>query len=352
MSEPILLSDLPTPQAGTPAGGGVSSVLYRAALGPLNVEHYLRVFERFDTTGQRQPVWHGPAALCTLGWLVLRRLWGPALVYTLLLAGLLGLVLLVWPWLAAWPAGVRYGVLGVLLLLWCLWPGWVAHALLHRQVQRRILQAVGAAGTLAEAQTRLRRGGVGPGRLRLVVSGSGLLLSGLLFLGAWQPWQSAVPPPAVVAKVVPPATVQVPVEARVVVPAPVPVAAPPDPVPPSRPAPQADRPPVTAASPVPVAPVVTVTAADPRPSVKPVASPASATGFGVNVGLFAVADNAQRAHQRLLQAQLPATVEVLPGPQGERFRVRVGPYGDAAAVDAAAVQVRLLGLDAVVFPTR
>lgn len=334
MSEPIHLSDLPTPQADTPAGGGASSALYRSALGPLNVERYLRVFERFDVAGRRQPVWHGPAALCTLGWLVLRRLWGAALVYALLLAGLLGLILLAWPLLATWPTGVRYGVLGGLLLLWCLWPGWVAHALLHRQVQRRILQAVGAARTLAEAQAQLRRGGVGPERLRRVVSGLGLLLSGVLFLGAWQPWRSVAPPPAVVAKAVPPATVQAPVEKRVPAPAPVP-----------RPAPQVDRPTVATA---PKAPVVT----DPIPPVTPVSAPVSATGFGVNVGLFAVADNAQRAHQRLLQAQLPATVEVLPGPQGERFRVRVGPYGDAAAADAAAVQVRLLGLDAVVFPTR
>lgn len=338
MSEPILLSDIPTTQAGTPAGGGVSSVLYRAALGPLNVERYLRVFERFDTAGQRQPVWHGPAALCTLGWLVLRRLWGAALVYAVLLAVLLGLVLLAWPMLATWPAGVRYGVLGILLLLWCLWPGWVAHALLHRQVQRRILRAVGAAPTLAEAQARLRRGGVGPGRLRLVVSGSGLLLSGLLFLGAWHPWRSAAPPPVVVAKAVSPATVQAPVEQRVAAPAPV-----------SRPAPQAVQPPVPTE---PAAPVGTVTAADPRPRVEPKASPASAAGFGVNVGLFAVADNAQRAHQRLLQAQLPATVEVLPGPQGERFRVRVGPFADAATAAEMARKVRSLGLDAVVFEAR
>lgn len=337
MSEPILLSDTPTPQAGTPAGGGVSSVLYRAALGPLNVEHYLRVFERFDTAGQRQPVWHGPAALCTLGWLVLRRLWGAALVYVVLLAGVLGLVLLAWPMLSTWPAGVRYGTLGILLLLWCLWPGWMAHALLHREVQRRILRAVGAAPTLAEAQARLRRGGVGPGRLRLVVSGSGLLLSGLLFLGAWQPWRVVAPPPAGVAKAVPPATVQTPVEQRVAAPPPV-----------SRPAPQAARPPVPAASPAPVAPVATVTAADPRPPV----TPGGATGFGVNVGLFAVADNAQRAHQRLLQAQLPATVEVLPGPQGERFRVRVGPFADAATAAEMARKVRSLGLDAVVFEAR
>lgn len=310
MSEPILPADA---APGGPATGGDPGVLYRAALGPLNAERYLRVFADFDAAGRRRLVWHGPAALCTLGWLVLRRLWAGLLVYALLLAGVLWLGWLAWPLLATWPPGVRYGVLGSLLLCWFLWPGWLAHAVLHRQVQQRILRAVATAQTLAEARALLQPGGADADRLRRVVSWFGLLLSGLLFLGAWQPWVQPMSEPAVVQAVKVPAAKQ----------------ALPSPSPAPKPAP----------APVP-APVL----------VSPPAAPAPV--FGINVGLFASPDNAQRTHERLLQAQLPATVEVLRRDGGERFRVRVGPIADAATAAEMARKVRSMGLDAVVFEVR
>lgn len=328
MSEPILPADTPT--AG-PATDGRQVLLYRAALGPLNVERYLQVFAGFDAAGRRRLVWHGPAALFTLGWLVLRRLWVALAVYGLLLAGVLALGWLAWPLLVTWPPGVRYGVLGSLLLCWGLWPGWLAYALLHRQVQQRMLRAVAQSRNLAEAQALLQPGGVGPARLRQVVSGFGLLLSGLLFLGAWQPWERPAPEPVAAAVVAtPPAAKHQPAPA----PAPKPAA-------PVVPAPSASPPPAKP---------------DPAPTPAPAVARAtpSETGptFGINVGLFANPDNAQRAHERLLQAQLPATVEVLRGAGGERFRVRVGPFSDAATAAVMAQRVRSLGLEAVVFEVR
>lgn len=308
MSEPIFPAD--TAPAGPATDGGPGG-LYRVALGPLNAERYLRVFADFDAAGRRRLVWHGAAALFTLGWLVLRRLWTGLLVYALLLTGVLVLGWLAWPLLATWPPGVRYGVLGALLLCWCLWPGWLAYAVLHRQVQRRILHAVASARTLDEAGALLRPGGADPERLRRVVTGCGLLLSGLLFLGAWQPWGSPVP------KTVPHRTVVAP---------------------PAKPAP----PPVSLPRPDPA----------PAPAAIHEASAVPAGAFGINVGLFANPDNAQRVHERLLQAQLPATVEVLQGDRGARFRVRVGPFADAATAAVMAQRVRSLGLEAVVFEAR
>lgn len=321
MSEPILPPDTASPDAGT---GGGQGALYRAALGPLNAERYLRVFADFDAAGRRRLVWHGPAALFTVGWLVLRRLWTGLLVYTLLLAGVLSLVWLAWPQLATWPPGVRHGVLGALLLCWFLWPGWLAYAVLHGQVQRRILRAVASARNLAEARALLQPGGADPDRLRRVVTGLGLLLSGLLFLGAWQPWMPPAREPVM-------AQVARPSHAEPVVPAPVPRSAP-------AASPAAPAPPVPL--PIPVPAVVGMGTASPAPA------------FGINVGLFANPDNAQRAHERLLQAQLPATVEVLRGDGSERFRVRVGPFADAATAAEMARKVRSLGLEAVVFEAR
>ena len=320
MSDPILPADAAPAEHATDSR---QALLYRAALGPLNAERYLRVFAGFDAAGRRRLVWHGPAALFTLGWLVLRRLWAGLAVYGLLLASVLALGWLAWPVLGAWPPGVRYGVLGVLLLCWCLWPGWLAYALLHRQVQQRILRAVAQAQSLADARALLQPGGVGPERLRRVVSGCGLLLSGLLFLGAWQPWVQPEPEPVaahVTTTPLAPLPKPMPESRSVTKPAPAPVPEPSAPPSPAKPAPE--PPPVPAAA------------------TNPSAAPGSA--FGINVGLFANPDNAQRAHERLLQAQLPATVEVIRGASGERFRVRVGPFADAAT--AAVMAQRVLSL--------
>ena len=328
MSEPILPGDAAPAE---PTANSRQAMLYRAALGQLNAERYLRVFAGFDAAGRRRLVWHGPAALFTLGWLVLRRLWAGLAVYGLLLAGVLALGWLAWPLLVPWPAGVRYGVLGSLLLCWCLWPGWLAYALLHRQVQQRILRAVAQARTLADARALLQAGGVGPDRLRRVVSAGGLLLSGLLFLGAWQPWGQPTPEP---------------VAAPVAAAPPTPVTKPmPVPVPKPTQAPEPDRS-------VPPPPAKPDPAPTPAPAVARATPAETGPAFGINVGLFASPDNAQRAHERLLQAKLPATVEVIRGATGERFRVRVGPFADAATAAVMAQRVRSLGLEAVVFEVR
>lgn len=68
----------------------------------------------------------------------------------------------------------------------------------------------------------------------------------------------------------------------------------------------------------------------------------------INVGLFADPDNARRAHARLRQAGLPASIEPQVRADGRRLqRVRVGPFTSAAEANVAAARVRALGLDAV-----
>ena len=71
--------------------------------------------------------------------------------------------------------------------------------------------------------------------------------------------------------------------------------------------------------------------------------------FAINVGLFADANNADRVLTRLVDAGLPAFIQVVDSPNGQRTRVRVGPFASRALADDAAVRIRALGLDAVVF---
>lgn len=73
----------------------------------------------------------------------------------------------------------------------------------------------------------------------------------------------------------------------------------------------------------------------------------SARHLYINVGLFANPANARRAHARLVQAGLPATVSQVARADGRQLqRVRVGPFASAAQANAAVEQVLALGLDA------
>lgn len=78
------------------------------------------------------------------------------------------------------------------------------------------------------------------------------------------------------------------------------------------------------------------------------ATPAVAANrpFFINVGLFAVPENAERANAKLLEAQLPSVVKELKSTKGRQIRVRVGPFVSQAAADAAAEKIKALQLDA------
>ena len=68
----------------------------------------------------------------------------------------------------------------------------------------------------------------------------------------------------------------------------------------------------------------------------------------INVGLFAVEENARKAYAKLQDAGLPATLQPFTTAKGERFRVRVGPYTSRRDAEVAAEKVRSLSLEALV----
>ena len=131
--------------------------LYRAALGPVNNDYYLPIFERFNAAGRAGPSWNRAACLCTLNWMAFRQIWGAALVYGLSLACALLLVL-----------GLGRGLMGIsetaqlcLLLAFGMFafvaPGVWGNALLHMHVHENISRALGATATVPEACVMLNR---------------------------------------------------------------------------------------------------------------------------------------------------------------------------------------------------
>ena len=331
----------------------VALSLYRAALGPVNLERYLAAFERLDAAGRVLPGWNLAAALCPLGWLVFRRLWRQALLFFAAL--LLGTLLL---WAIghqglALPLPMLTGLALAVLTMLCGGLGLYGDALVHADVQRRIAKAVSDAATMREAMALLQRQ-ASSRRWLLCIAGSGAAL----VLGATAVWLALAgdmrgkpePEPE------PDAVVMAP-------------AAPPEPLP----LPANEGTEVLAAQ---AQEPSTVATEEPFAAQKPARSPmpeplpeaeqapapppshqAQADGRAprqavprrlyINAGLFADPANASRVHARLRQAGLPSAVEPLVRTDGSRLqRVRVGPFSSAAQANAAVVRVRALGLEA------
>ena len=95
------------------------------------------------------------------------------------------------------------------------------------------------------------------------------------------------------------------------------------------------------------------TASTPAPATTP-KPPAlgSAPGYYLNVGLFSEEANARRAQAKLLNVGLPAFRQTFNTKNGERTRVRVGPFASEADAQKAATQIRSLQLDALMYRQR
>lgn len=341
--------------------------LYRAALGPVHAEHYLPAFARFDERGVNGPTWNTAAALGNLVWLVYRQIWGAAGEF----AAALGIWALIAFGLAYWvdflPLGVRAGLALALLFSLMLVPGLYGTALLHAQVRRRMIAAVKQAATVEEACTLLRWQGAAE-RRRGAWGVAGLLLAALLAGWVWMSWPSPITASSAGSGEAPPVEQVAPVPA----PAPASTGAPAEPLPAAptdtttaapidaqaaaaHSQPPADSPPglpaaastesqpSSAASGAAAPPV----AAAAEPAVPEV--PVRIKSYGVSVGLFAVATNAERVQRQLEAAGLPVLSDPIESARGPLTRVRVGPFDSREQAQAAAQRVRALGLDARVY---
>jgi DedD protein len=71
--------------------------------------------------------------------------------------------------------------------------------------------------------------------------------------------------------------------------------------------------------------------------------PKSDGGFFVQVGVFSKTDNAKSIQTKLSRAKLPVHTEQIKTAAGPRVRVRVGPFSERSAADAALEKVKLAG---------
>lgn len=92
--------------------------------------------------------------------------------------------------------------------------------------------------------------------------------------------------------------------------------------------------------------------AAPQPAIAAASSaatdklPTTNTRIVVQVGAFADAAKAREARLKLERAGLPSYTNVAKTPEGERIRVRIGPFKTKAEADKAAARAKALGLDA------
>jgi cell division septation protein DedD len=173
--------------------GSATLDLYRAALGPLRADYYLKAFTRFDAAGKSGPSWNWAAALLSLNWMLFRKLWIAALAYvgvlmaaTLLLLGIGRLVFQLSPetqWLLA--------ALAVSLAI--LIPGAYGNAWLYARCNRQMERALAACVTLEDAYELLSREAIGTKRMVLLAGlnvSLGLLIAAVLLSS---PFSSALP---------------------------------------------------------------------------------------------------------------------------------------------------------------
>lgn len=448
-------SIIPAMSLDSPSDNAMTA-LSRLALGPVNTDYYLAVFERFDSTGRTTTTWNWAACLCTLNWMVFRQLWGAALVYVAAAEGLALIVFGVGRSFLQWPQGVELGVLGAFAVLAFAVPGLYGNALLHADVRKRIARALAASRTLPEASALLEKQASSRKRLQMLAGANVVLgivaVLAYLALSPSDVKPLALEPAVTVAQATAAATAaKAASAARATQAAPKPASEPTPasapqvaPVPPKAPAPpttasaadasaasqaasvapavvlppsalqaasaakappsssptvakktpaektpsaqpalpsakptatdaEAPTPPTVpvASAPTPPRPSATTSAPAPRRDAASRATAASkpkatasaaavvdaspptvgtATGYYINVGLFAEEANARKTQARLLNEGLPAFRQALnSGTKGRRIRVRVGPYETRAQADVAAQAIRDMALEAVVF---
>ena len=392
-SDPVA-SIIPAASLDSPSDSAMTA-LTRLALGPVNTDYYLAVFERFDSTGRTTTTWNWAACLATINWMLFRQLWSAALIYVAAAQGLALVMFGIGRSFLQWPPGVELGVLGAFAVLAFAVPGLYGNAILYADIRKRVARALAAARTLPEACVLLEQQASSRKRLRALVVGNGVLLAAaaLAYL-LWAPSGTqplALEPAVTVAQATaaaasapPPTANEAPLHAEPAASAPAATARPETQAEPAEAAASAEPSAPNAAAdapPAPPAPSATVAAAAPpagparrvAPAAKPSAAkaPASATapaaapaptttspplaavgtaaGYYINVGLFANEANARKAQARLLNEGLPAFRQELDSPKGRRIRVRVGPYDTRAAADNAAGAIRAMALEAVVF---
>ena len=315
-----------------------TSLLYRAAVGPISADYYLPLLARFESAGRASLSWNWAACLYTLNWMAFRSLWGAALAYigTMIFVPLvvlgIGRLMFQWSDTTETMLWVVWGVVGFVV------PGVLGNAVLRSDLRKRMTRAITDSRTLKGACAILAA--QASSRKRLI----GLGVANLILVGAAVGFYLAVPEEGVLARARPdlapariaesgPVTDLTTELALAAANAPALVVEP------------ASSPQATPVPPATALPVLG------KPEPASLAAPAltASKAYLINVGLFAKEANARKAQATLQVAGLsPSTQEIGTG-QGKRTRLRAGPFDTRAEAEAAAEKIRALKLEAQVF---
>jgi hypothetical protein len=388
----------------------VTTTLYRAAIGPVSNGYYLPIFTRFEAADHAGISWNTAAALWTFNWLAFRQLWAVALAYAGALVALLLLVFgigrLVFQLSDTLVSALALGFGLAAFVL----PGLFGNAVFHSECRKRMSKALVANSDVSQACAQLTRQASTRKRAiilavanvvfaaaavlaylqlsalsNLTVMPQGALEAGHVAVGRAVDMAPAASTPVATQAPAPAITASQPASTPALVPASAPASAPqaaastpvaptPRPSAPAAavtsntmamvdtmkqaaPKPELSAKPVKKAKPTEVEkpqkaepktkPVKPEIAAKP---VKPAKAPSNAADkpYFINVGLFAVAENAERAHAKLLEAQLPSTLKELSSTKGQQIRVRVGPFASKSDAQEAVKKIKALQLDAMI----
>jgi len=237
--------------------------------------------------------------------------------------------------------GTELALLSTLLVLMFGVPGLLGNWLLYTVCRKKMAHALRESVTLPDACALLTRQASSRQRFLWLVSANTLAMAAALALYGWNTLQAGEPgsvpmhpvtQPTETAVLPTPAALPSPTQTGLVTYAEAPVA----PVPP-----------VLAASDAPRE-TATETATQSSPAVEARPTPPARQRFYINVGLFAKDANAQNALDKLERAGLSTLSSTVSTSQGERTRVRAGPFNSEQEANAAAKTIRTLNLDAVV----
>ena len=325
-----------------------TTALYRAAIGPVGTAYYLPLFTQWELEHRLKTRWNWAAGLATLDWLIFRKMGLHALAYVGCLAASALLILVVGvAWMgfssaAVWSLAGGLGVIAVLV------PGWLGNRWFHAHCSKKMTLALQTHADVAQACEALGREASQRKRGYLIAAVHTilLLLAGLVAARFAEFSEQAGAKPSLANSAPSPQTAS----GRVIQAANTPVALVAQP--PSAPT-SATKPLALAIPAIPKASEASsVKTQAPAPAVKASAGigigTSAITSYRINVGLFAVASNAQAVREKLEAQKLPVLTDTLEMPRGTRIRVRVGPFTTQEQAQAAAIKIRTLGLEAVI----
>jgi hypothetical protein len=134
-----------------------TTALYRAAIGDISNGYYLPRFTRYEAADRPSLSWNWAAALNTLNWLMFRRLWQAALVYSGSIVALALLLFGIGKLVFQFSEGTQWGLLAALVALAFVVPGLGGNALYYLATRQRVQAALTKNKSVSEACEQLSK---------------------------------------------------------------------------------------------------------------------------------------------------------------------------------------------------